>query len=1047
MTIPLAFMVTDSAINPTQPIIYFSDKSNKKLHEINYETGGTREISFDYPPENITFANGNIYLSLLKGQHDRYWAEEDQSGAFAVVDANTFTKTSQYDILTDPFSIAADSVGNVYISGGSGQLTSIRSFNNQGVEISKSGIIWQGSKILLHPKYDRLYAVSLSNNTYLKNYDISKSGIISNTIIEKSYGYVEANNETISPDGKYLFVNYSDHTKIFMCDQNKSDDLIFLANISNGAREMAFDIPNNRFFMCNGSNQINIYDYDYMEKSGTLNATNKISKLYFKEDKFIAVTLNSSNQFSIEKIPSSNIVQVPFEGSADPYSVKLHGVIKDTVYNENKAYSIDGAFNHLLITDLVTRQIVKQAKLPYKPTGLCISEDKTKIYITNFNSDYPITELDINTGQVLRNLKYKVYTGYDYGSYREAHKQIYNKEGKLYFVGGSSKLYIFDASTFNFISSPIDQIGDIAFSKDNNYLYFRYIYNGYGQNFDRRLHKYSISGNTISEVGTSEIDIVGPNDIPILFADDRDALICKRNTFKQSDLTSSVYSFPVDIYAIDTNANIAVGMDGLYNLDIGSKIQDFSFEGSKSFYFDNESTLYYEKNSVLKISKLIDISTNSSQESMGKNELFQIGVFEEYSDGRSKDITNLATFESSNPDVAQVARNGLISTINMGTTYITVHYSGFIKVIKVDVALGLNSTQIIGVWERKADMVHERMELTAVSCNGRIYAFGSHSDTVEEYNPETNKWKIKTSIPGVTTRMSTVELDGMIYIIGGEYSNQLIAYDPVSNTWAKKKDMNSLTSGESAAAIVYNGKIYVAGGNGYKTMEVYDPQRDIWEYKASMNFGRWFHCLAVVNDKMYAIGGYGTENEIEEYDFEKDTWTKKPQLPFEFSNGGGAVIDGKLYLIGGADSRDIDSKRMIEYNPINNTCTDLISMIIPRQKFALSVLDNTVYVIGGTSYWTSILKSVESFRFTKPTPTNPISGWIEDINQDKAVNMLDVVLIAQSFGKALGDNEFNSKCDLNKDNLVNMADVVILGLKFGSTLFEDNSPSKIDINI
>ncbi|HEY9060268.1 MAG TPA: cellulase family glycosylhydrolase [Pseudobacteroides sp.] len=70
---------------------------------------------------------------------------------------------------------------------------------------------------------------------------------------------------------------------------------------------------------------------------------------------------------------------------------------------------------------------------------------------------------------------------------------------------------------------------------------------------------------------------------------------------------------------------------------------------------------------------------------------------------------------------------------------------------------------------------------------------------------------------------------------------------------------------------------------------------------------------------------------------------------------------------------------------------------------------------------------------TKASPTNTASGWVEDVNQDRTVNMSDVIMLAQSFGKVIGESGYNAKCDLNKDNAINMSDAIMIGLKFGMT--------------
>jgi endoglucanase len=57
----------------------------------------------------------------------------------------------------------------------------------------------------------------------------------------------------------------------------------------------------------------------------------------------------------------------------------------------------------------------------------------------------------------------------------------------------------------------------------------------------------------------------------------------------------------------------------------------------------------------------------------------------------------------------------------------------------------------------------------------------------------------------------------------------------------------------------------------------------------------------------------------------------------------------------------------------------------------------------------------------------------EDINKDKAVNMMDVAAMARAFNGVAGDSVYDSRCDLDNDGAINMNDVVILAKKFGFT--------------
>jgi hypothetical protein len=66
----------------------------------------------------------------------------------------------------------------------------------------------------------------------------------------------------------------------------------------------------------------------------------------------------------------------------------------------------------------------------------------------------------------------------------------------------------------------------------------------------------------------------------------------------------------------------------------------------------------------------------------------------------------------------------------------------------------------------------------------------------------------------------------------------------------------------------------------------------------------------------------------------------------------------------------------------------------------------------------------------KTVPTNTALTLSEDINEDGAVNMTDVMIIAENFNSMVSEN--NRKCDLNRDGAVNMSDVMKVALKFNT---------------
>ncbi len=67
------------------------------------------------------------------------------------------------------------------------------------------------------------------------------------------------------------------------------------------------------------------------------------------------------------------------------------------------------------------------------------------------------------------------------------------------------------------------------------------------------------------------------------------------------------------------------------------------------------------------------------------------------------------------------------------------------------------------------------------------------------------------------------------------------------------------------------------------------------------------------------------------------------------------------------------------------------------------------------------------------TPADNNQGNL-DINGDGAINMTDIMLIADHFNTAVSDSNYDRKCDLNSDGAVNMSDVYLVAQKFNTVV-------------
>jgi N-acetylneuraminic acid mutarotase len=194
-------------------------------------------------------------------------------------------------------------------------------------------------------------------------------------------------------------------------------------------------------------------------------------------------------------------------------------------------------------------------------------------------------------------------------------------------------------------------------------------------------------------------------------------------------------------------------------------------------------------------------------------------------------------------------------------------------------------------------------------------------------------------------------------------------------------------------------------------------QADTWVSKASMNHARAYLGTAVVNGKIFAIGGdEGSEmgncmtgtsmtsnvvNYTEEYDPVSNVWVEKAAMPTSRAQFGTAVFQNKIYCIGGYNGANVpqnDSWRTEyytlsnneAYDPTTNTWTRLASMPTPRYSAATNIVNGVIYVMGGhtmtdlyTTYNLTEVYNPQTNTWTtkKPSPlpiSSPASAVIDD---------------------------------------------------------------------
>jgi N-acetylneuraminic acid mutarotase len=242
-------------------------------------------------------------------------------------------------------------------------------------------------------------------------------------------------------------------------------------------------------------------------------------------------------------------------------------------------------------------------------------------------------------------------------------------------------------------------------------------------------------------------------------------------------------------------------------------------------------------------------------------------------------------------------------------------------------------------------------------------------------------WEQKADLPVPTAGLHATTLGERIVVVGGQNWNDssrppatgnLWSFDPKENRWTARAPMP--TGRVFLDTAVVDGKLYAIGGTtfgeeqqpGLAVVEVYDPDTDTWTRKADMPTPRADLTVSAVNGRIYAIGGTRTVGvdslpTVEEYDPNTNTWTRKADMPTPRLHLTSAVVDGKIYVFGGSPEWAFPLSAAEMYDPETNTWTKVAHMPTERTGLWAATLNGRIYVMGGFSWESKALATVEAY--------------------------------------------------------------------------------------
>jgi N-acetylneuraminic acid mutarotase len=285
------------------------------------------------------------------------------------------------------------------------------------------------------------------------------------------------------------------------------------------------------------------------------------------------------------------------------------------------------------------------------------------------------------------------------------------------------------------------------------------------------------------------------------------------------------------------------------------------------------------------------------------------------------------------------------------------------------------STANLGSWELLAPMPGgARQEFNVAALKGIVYAvgaFGTAADSkrLEAYDPATNTWTTKASIPFSSDHPNVAATADKLYILGEVGAQNSAEYDPATNMWTMKAPVPTQRAASATAAI--GTKIYVAGGamgsNGasfgptVRDFAAYDTATNTWETLDPIPAPGRNHAVgAAVNGIFYIIGGRtngpmdGLQNRVDAYDPVTRQWTQKANMPVARGGCMGGVVSGQIVIVGGeGNARDINPNGVFPdtdvYDPVADMWRVMAPMRTPRHGTGAAGVGNKLYGPGGAT--------------------------------------------------------------------------------------------------
>jgi influenza virus NS1A-binding protein len=176
-----------------------------------------------------------------------------------------------------------------------------------------------------------------------------------------------------------------------------------------------------------------------------------------------------------------------------------------------------------------------------------------------------------------------------------------------------------------------------------------------------------------------------------------------------------------------------------------------------------------------------------------------------------------------------------------------------------------------------------------------------------------------------------------------------------------------------AASATVNGQVYLVGGfDGKQWLPdvVSTADGKTFATQAQLNPAVRYPAVTVLNGKLYVIGGELSPKQadattIQQIDLQSFAVSNLSPLPVGLSHAAAATLNDTIYVFGGrAGGHAIDTISVL--NPTTGQLQAVGHLPAPRSDMGVTVVGQTVYLLGGEGDTAKPVNTVFTFRLSAP---------------------------------------------------------------------------------